>query len=804
MKQRRRDETGVAGSGLLIQHQRRRRLFCTTITATPMRLLLLLLSFHLGSVQAVNNKTFRFALCPKSIDNPFFDISRDGCYDRAKTLSNNNIIDDDDDEIKVECLYIGPEEFNSDGVDQAAIVMAAILSEQVDGLSISVTNPTTMRPVIDKAIAMGLPVVTYDSDIENTERSSYIGTDNFFFGQQLGKVLQKIAPTGGTYAIVTDSTPNIIQRERGVRDTLSRETLQWTEISASPSNMEGNVSLAIQNIRELAATNVTAIVPVMGGPMFLPDEWSALVADFPDTILVVGDDLPVQLQFLSRTKVHGLVGQVPYLMGAMSMDSLLKLATTDNREGLLPDFQGTDVVEHLLIPLVLPALTVNENHLGHLSIVGFALFSIIAVTSIGFGVWTFMNKTVRVVKVAQPGFLIMVAAGSLVMGSTLIPLSFDDSSANFTETNGTIICMSPPWLAFIGFTITFSALFAKTWRVNRIFHTHQNFQRQEVSSLDVLLPFVILMVCNMIVLLVWSLVDPLMYVRQDAAGTDAWNRVISTYGTCVANQPWPYMATLAVMNVSVLIMANYQAYRARGIESEFSESKYIGMTVASMLQATLIGAPILILVQELPQAWYLTLSFIIFIISMMVLLLIFVPKISYARSYVSRSEVSQRRIIRNSIYQSQANTRKGSRQPGGTAGALAEFRAAHAAAGDNTSCMYGDKSSGRPENSTTSYNKDTSDVSRVEPSMSEQLPSTVQNSSSAIGGFQVSSSDFATQEPSAAAAASREPDEVVESDRNAIILETSDDEPTRLDVGAEASREPTSDNIDTPDSSQGD
>jgi ABC-type spermidine/putrescine transport system permease subunit II len=45
---------------------------------------------------------------------------------------------------------------------------------------------------------------------------------------------------------------------------------------------------------------------------------------------------------------------------------------------------------------------------------------------------------------------------------------------------------------------------------------------------------------------------------------------------------------------------SWQAYRARNIKSEFSESHYNAVTMASMLLATLIGVPLLFLVWDMP------------------------------------------------------------------------------------------------------------------------------------------------------------------------------------------------------------
>eukprot|EP00523_Entomoneis_sp_CCMP467_P020032 CAMPEP_0168861682 /NCGR_PEP_ID=MMETSP0727-20121128/18047_1 /TAXON_ID=265536 /ORGANISM="Amphiprora sp., Strain CCMP467" /LENGTH=637 /DNA_ID=CAMNT_0008916701 /DNA_START=113 /DNA_END=2027 /DNA_ORIENTATION=+ len=266
----------------------------------------------------------------------------------------------------------------------------------------------------------------------------------------------------------------------------------------------------------------------------------------------------------------------------------------------LPDFVGTNVLEHLTIPLMLPELTVDQNYLGHLRWLGWSLYCIIFILAGCFVVWTWGNRSLRVVKAAQPGFLCMICIGVATFGAALVPLGIDDEdNDNF---NGQAVCMSPIWCVFLGFTITFSALFAKLWRVNRLFHQAEHFARTSVSSLDVLKPFIIMFTLNSAVLLTWTLVDPLYYERRNMPGTDPWNRVLATYGTCVGDRPWPYVTILSLLNGGILTVANVQAYMARNIQSEFSEAKYVAVAVGCMLQACLIGGPILFVVKEIPQA----------------------------------------------------------------------------------------------------------------------------------------------------------------------------------------------------------
>jgi len=158
-----------------------------------------------------------------------------------------------------------------------------------------------------------------------------------------------------------------------------------------------------------------------------------------------------------------------------------------------------------------------------------------------------------------------------------------------------------------------------------------------------------LLVLNFAVLLVWTILDPLVYTIEPHDGTDGWNRVISTYGSCQSDDAFPYLFVLMLVNMGVLVIANWQAYRARNLQSEFAESKYIGLILGSMLQATIMGIPILFIVRENPQAFYLLLVFTIFFICLSCLLFIFAPKMVFAELFKQKNPEEQARFIREAI-----------------------------------------------------------------------------------------------------------------------------------------------------------
>jgi hypothetical protein len=88
-----------------------------------------------------------------------------------------------------------------------------------------------------------------------------------------------------------------------------------------------------------------------------------------------------------------------------------------------------------------------------------------------------------------------------------------DNSRNFTRAGFggrlDIACMLDIYLFSIGFSMTFAALFSKTWRINIVHASARKCRRVTIRATDVLLPFTVLMVLNMTILITWTIVAPL-------------------------------------------------------------------------------------------------------------------------------------------------------------------------------------------------------------------------------------------------------------------------------------------------------
>ena len=129
---------------------------------------------------------------------------------------------------------------------------------------------------------------------------------------------------------------------------------------------------------------------------------------------------------------------------------------------------------------------------------------------------------------------------------------------------------------------------------------------------------------NFVVLLTWSFIDPLVWQRFEVNG-ESWN----TYGICVSSSQSSVNAFLvvsAVLNLGALVLAIAQAWHARNISDEYSETKSIGLAIYSWLQVLLVDLPVLFLIDKHNTGvQYFLLVALIFLVCMFMLLIIFIP-----------------------------------------------------------------------------------------------------------------------------------------------------------------------------------
>ena len=275
---------------------------------------------------------YKFALIPKGMDNPYFDLSRDGCLAEAKKIG-------------VTCIYKGPATHEPATEVQ---IMQDFVTQGVDGIAISVADADSVTGVIKQARDANIPVITFDADAPASARQAYVGTNNKEMGRELGRQLVKVHPKAGTFATQSGgpAAANLNDRLAGLYEVL--KGAGWTEVKGSPAFCNDDAALAAQQLTDFYTANpdITTIIPVGGWALFAPKAYQNFVNTVrekrKDMPLVMPDTLPIELQALKDGYADVLVGQRPFEMGEKAMDMLLKLKKGEKVDPVT--IAGLDVV----------------------------------------------------------------------------------------------------------------------------------------------------------------------------------------------------------------------------------------------------------------------------------------------------------------------------------------------------------------------------------------------------------------------------------------------------------------------------
>ncbi len=114
----------------------------------------------------------------------------------------------------VKVSILGPAEWD---VPTQINVIEEVIGTRPSGLLINGTDPA-IGPVIDKAVAAGIPTVVYDSDIPNAKRHAFLGTDWYEIGQMQGREMVRLL--GGKGKIAYMGILGLTNMEAGFRGLL--------------------------------------------------------------------------------------------------------------------------------------------------------------------------------------------------------------------------------------------------------------------------------------------------------------------------------------------------------------------------------------------------------------------------------------------------------------------------------------------------------------------------------------------------------------------------------------------------------
>jgi ABC-type sugar transport system, periplasmic component len=219
-------------------------------------------------------------------------------------------------ELGITVEWVGPE--SADAQKQAELLDAA-LARKVNGMALSCNDPDALKPVIDRAMDAGIPVITWDSDSPDSKRITFYSLDNEAAAKKGAEVMVELLKDSPnkTYAILTGvpGAQNLEARIRAFREVADPAGLQWVATDPCYDDIQKGVEVVENRLTanpDLGGYFMAGAWPLFGDINAMPKFQAAAKAGMKT---VAWDILENELKLLKEGLVHALIGQKFYGWG---------------------------------------------------------------------------------------------------------------------------------------------------------------------------------------------------------------------------------------------------------------------------------------------------------------------------------------------------------------------------------------------------------------------------------------------------------------------------------------------------------
>jgi ribose transport system substrate-binding protein len=266
-----------------------------------------------GAPAAGGAPRFKIAMIAKSSTNPVFLSARTGAEAAARELSKAH-------GLNIEIAWLTPPQ--EDGQIQAQRIAQAV-NEGANAVLLSSSDAGKVTGAVNDAVARGVPVMTFDSDVPDSQRFAFYGVDDLETGKKVMAELASLMGGKGKVGILAgnQNAPNLRRRVDGVKEEAAKHP--GIEIVGVFNHIETPQDAAAEVVRVgNAYPDIQGWAMVGGWPLFT----KTLLTDLnPDKLKIVSvDALPAQLPYVAKGLAPVLLAQPTYLWGFVSVETIIK------------------------------------------------------------------------------------------------------------------------------------------------------------------------------------------------------------------------------------------------------------------------------------------------------------------------------------------------------------------------------------------------------------------------------------------------------------------------------------------------
>ncbi len=269
-----------------------------------------------GIVLAAQKRKLKIGVVLLGLNNPFYDEVLRGISKKAAELESYNctvIVKQTDVSLKEQLLAIDE-----------------LMAEEINGLALSPYNDNAVRRKIDELYEKGIPVVTLNTDIENSKRIAYVGS-NYYLSGQTAAGLMRLITSGQIYiGIISGSSDILCHTERIAGFKSIIKDYPNIHISATIMNQDDEFESYEMTARLLKEhPEVNALYFVAGG---VYGGCRAVIASGRqyDIKVITYDMVETTKNMIEQGLIAATICQQPLLQGSKPLDILFENLTTGN------------------------------------------------------------------------------------------------------------------------------------------------------------------------------------------------------------------------------------------------------------------------------------------------------------------------------------------------------------------------------------------------------------------------------------------------------------------------------------------
>jgi len=215
---------------------------------------------------------------------------------------------------------------NGDLATQISIVQQFI-AQQVDMIMIAPSDPKGIVPVIREATAANIPVMAVNTKADTSTGAkviTYVGVDDFVFGQRQGDLIVKAVGENGKIAYILGKlgTSAQLEREAGLMDTLKKHPgIQIVEKQAADWDNSKALAITQDYLSKYPQGAIDAIVDQ--GPEGVNGANFATQSGRTDVKFIMGDYPADVRNAIIKGTVYGTVDQDPAPQGSTAIEDAI-------------------------------------------------------------------------------------------------------------------------------------------------------------------------------------------------------------------------------------------------------------------------------------------------------------------------------------------------------------------------------------------------------------------------------------------------------------------------------------------------